>query len=277
MTRLAICADDFGLSDGVDLGIIDLIETRRISATSCMMAGPSLERNAPRLMTLTDRADIGLHITFTDLDFLGEIPCLGGVRPPSLRALMIASFTGKLVHAEIRAEIARQIGRFRNIFGRTPDFVDGHQHSHVLPVIRHALFDCVRDGTLPATTAIRNCADRPTSIIRRGIEVPKALFIGLLSAGVAGQARALGMPVNDSFRGITAFPTDGSFARIFPAFLTGPAARPLAMCHPALPGHPAHATDVIAAARVQEYAYFSSDDYLADLAKAGVTVGRPGA
>lgn len=276
MTRLAICADDFGLSDGVDLGILDLIEKRRISATSCMMSGPSLERNAPRLLTLTERADIGLHITFTDLDFLGEIPCLGGIKPPSLKALMIASFTGKLVRAEIRAEIARQIARFRDVFGRMPDFVDGHQHSHVLPPIRQALFDCVRDGTLPASTAIRNCGDRPASIIQRGIEVPKALFIGLLSVGIAREARSLGMPVNDSFRGITAFATDGSFAKIFPKFLTGPAARPLAMCHPALPGYPAHDTDVIAAARVQEYAYFSSDAYLADLEKAQVTVGRLG-
>lgn len=274
MTRLAICADDFGLSDGVDLGIIDLIERRRISATSCMMAGPSLVRNAPRLLTLADRADIGLHLTFTDLDFLGDVPCLGGIRPPSLKALMIASFTGKLVRAEIRTEIARQIARFREVFGRMPDFVDGHQHAHLLPVIRQALFDCVRDGALPTGTAVRNCGDRPASIVQRGIEVPKALFIGLLSTGMVREARALGLPVNDSFRGITAFATDGSFAKIFPKFLIGPAKRPLAMCHPALPGYPAHATDVIAAARVQEHAYFASDAFLADLAAAGVTVGR---
>jgi predicted glycoside hydrolase/deacetylase ChbG (UPF0249 family) len=276
MTILALCADDFGLSDGVDLGIIDLIERGRISAASCMMAGPSLDANAPRLLALSSHADIGLHLTFTDLAFLGDVDCLGGREPPSLNALMIAAFTGRLKRADIRAEIARQIARFGAVFGRLPDFIDGHQHSHVLPVIRQALFDCVRDGLLPAGTAIRNCSEPALSVIRRGIEVPKSLLISGLSAGLARQAHALGMPVNDSFRGITAFATDGSFARLFPDFLVGPGDRPLAMCHPALAGYPAHPTDVIAAARVQEHAYLAGDAFAADLTTAGVTIGRHG-
>lgn len=276
MTILAICADDFGLSDGIDLGIIDLIERGRISATSCMMAGPSLGTNAGRLLALASRADIGLHLTFTDLVFLGDVACLGGREPPGLKDLMVAAFTGRLNRADIRAEIGHQIARFETVFGRPPDFVDGHQHAHVLPVIRQALFDCVRDGTLPKGTAIRNCSEPVLSVIRRGIEVPKSLFISSLSAGLTHQARALGMPVNDSFRGITAFATDGSFARLFPKFLVGPGDRPLAMCHPALAGYPTHPTDVIAAARVEEHAYLASDAFAADLATAGVTIGRHG-
>lgn len=274
MTMLVVCADDFGLSDGIDLGIIDLIERGRISAASCMMAGPSLRTHAARLLSLGANADIGLHLTFTDLPFLGDVNCLGGRKPPSLNALMVAAFTGRLNRADIRAEVKRQIARFEAVFGRKPDFVDGHQHAHLLPVIRQALFDCVRDGTLPTSTAIRACSEPALSILRRGIEVPKSLFISALSAGIARQARALGMPVNDSFRGITAFATDGSFGRLFPRFLAGPGERPLAMCHPALPGFPAHPTDVIAAARVQEHAYLASDAFVADLAQAGVMVAR---
>jgi predicted glycoside hydrolase/deacetylase ChbG (UPF0249 family) len=272
---LQLCADDFGLSDGVDLAVLDLIRRGRLSATSCMMAGQSLVAHAHELSALRGRADIGLHITLTDLAPLGAMPKFApGGRPPALNRVMLLALTGQLDGAEISAEIARQIERFTSIFGGPPDFVDGHQHVHVLPVIRRALFDQFRNGTLPPTTAIRNCAEPVTRIIQRGIEVPKALLISLLSAGIGRTAARLGVPTNDSFRGVTAFAIDQPFGPTFRRFLAGDGMRPLAMCHPALPGFASDPTDVIPVARTLEYAYFASDEFIDDLTAADITIAR---
>jgi predicted glycoside hydrolase/deacetylase ChbG (UPF0249 family) len=276
-TTLQLCADDFGLSEGVDRAVLALIADGRLTATSCMMAGQALDRDAAQLARLRPLADIGLHLTFTDLAPLGAMPTFApDGRPPALADLMRRAFTGQLDAPEIRSEIGRQIDRFEAVFGFPPDFVDGHQHVHVLPTIRGALLDQFCNGRLPRTTAIRNCAEPVASILRRGIEVPKALLISALSTGIATAARHLAVPTNDSFRGITAFATDRAFAATFRRFLTGPGTSPLAMCHPALPGFAPDPTDAIPVARTLEYAYFASAAFLDDLTAAGISLGlRP--
>ncbi len=275
MSDLVLCADDFGLSREIDAAILELIERGRLTATGCMVAGPCLEADAPRLALLATRADIGLHLALTELAPLGPMPRFSpDGRPQSLGSVLGRGLTGRLDPSEMRAEIGRQVGRFREIFGRAPDFVDGHQHVHLLPAVRSGLLAAFADGTLdPATTWVRDCHDPALAIMRRGVEVPKALFVSLLSWGLAGAARARGVRVNDGFRGITGFAADGGFRRTFARFLEGPGRLPLAMCHPAMPGGDA-AGDAIAGARRDEYAYFAGDDFPADLAAAGVRLVR---
>lgn len=272
---LQLCADDFGLSEGVDRGILALLADGRLSATSCMVAGPSLAADAPALLDLADRIDIGLHLAFTDLSPLAPMPRLmpDGV-PPPLSVILRRSFMAALDYTEIAAEIRRQVARFKAVFGRAPDFVDGHQHVHLLPMFRRALWAAFDDGTLTPATAVRNCYEPAGAIARRGVEVNKTLFISTLSLGMASAARRRGVPVNDSFRGVTAFHSDRDFGPTFRPFLSGPGERPLAMCHPAMPGFAPHPTDAIAAAREREFAYFSSDGFVADLAEAGLAIGR---
>ena len=275
---LALCADDFGLSDGVDGAIIDLIGRGRLSATSCMVGGQSISRNAASLVaTAAGRADIGLHLTFTDLSPLGPMPRFAPAgQPPSLGQLLRRAYTGGLDATEIAAEVGRQIERFGEIFGRAPDFVDGHQHAHLLPPVRASMWQAFRSGQLPKSAWVRNCAEGAPAIRARGIEVPKCLFISLLSSGMAAGADRLGIATNDSFRGITAFRTDQPFGPTFARFLSGPGLKPLAMCHPGLPDHTPDPTDAIPIARTLEYAYFSSDAFAADLAAANLRIGRWG-
>ena len=274
--ELVLCADDFGLGEEIDEAILRLIEAGRLTATGCMVAGERFALDAPRLAALADRAEIGLHLALTDLPPLGPMPTFApGDRAQRLGSVLARALTGRLVYAEIAAEIGRQVGRFREVFGRSPDFVDGHQHVHVLPTVRRALFAAFEDGTLDArTTWVRDCHESVATIVGRGIEVPKTLFVSLLSAGMAREAAARGILVNDGFRGVTAFATDRSYRANFRRFLEGAGSRPLAMCHPARPGAGGASGDAIAAARHDEWAYFSGDDFPADLAAAGVCLGR---
>ena len=52
---IVICADDFGLSAGIDAAVIDLIGNGRLSATSVMVAGPDAAVSAAALLARRDR------------------------------------------------------------------------------------------------------------------------------------------------------------------------------------------------------------------------------
>jgi len=67
--RIWLCADDYGLSPGVNRAIRDLIERGRLNATSVMVVGPSIGRDeVDALRTAaanSARCGIGLHVTLT--------------------------------------------------------------------------------------------------------------------------------------------------------------------------------------------------------------------
>lgn len=277
---LVLCADDFGLSAGIDAAILDLVRAGRLSAVSCMVGGADFAAAAPALVEAAapageGRAEIGLHLTLTDLAPLGPMPKTApDGRPPTIGALIHRSYTGRLAPAEIAAEVGRQIARFRDMVGRGPDFLDGHQHCHVLPAVRRAVLDQVRAGALDRPGFwIRSCEEPIGSIRHRRIEVAKASFIALLSKGLAAAARRAGARSNDSFRGVTNFRPAPPFREAFRAFLTGPGRHPLVMCHPAFDGWPPDPTDAIMPARLREAAYLTGRDLLADLDTAGVRIG----
>lgn len=272
---IVLCADDFGLTEAVDRGIVALIEGGRITATGCMVAGPAFEADAAALRPWVDRIDIGLHFALTDLAPSAPIASLDpeGAAAPLGRVLARA-LTGRIAYEEITAEIGRQVDRFRAAFGRDPDFIDGHQHVHVLPGVRRGLFAAFERGILDARrTWVRDCRDGVGAIVARGVEVPKALFIAALASGFGAAARRRGITVNEGFGGITAFRPE-AFPEVFPKFLASLGRRPLVMCHPAAPEGPSDPGDPIAAARRAEFAHLSSETFLRQLEAAGVRPGR---
>lgn len=280
MTRaraVVLCADDFGLSQAIDDGILELAARGRLTATGCMVAGPGFAADAPRLKGIADRLDIGLHFALTDLPPLGVIDCLDDQgRPASLGRVLGRSLAGRIAYEEIAAEIGRQVDRFRAVIGRDPDFVDGHQHVHVFPGVRRALFACYDRGVLDARrTWLRDCREAPSTVWARGVEAPKALFIAALATGFGRAARARGITVNVGFGGITAF-DPARFSSVFPHFLERLGERPLVMCHPATPDAAPDPSDPIDRARRAEYTHLASDAFVRDLASAGVRLARMG-
>lgn len=273
--ELILCADDFGLSAAVDEAIVSLAEVGRLSGTGCMAAGPTLVADAPRLKTVADRIDIGLHFSLTEYPTLGPVPSLTAGGAPTLGSILVRGLTGRLDRGEIAAEFGRQIDRFREVFGRDPDYVDGHQHVHLLPAVRAAIWAAFETGRLDRRrTWLRDCHEPFAGVVARGVAVPKTLIISALALGFAASARRHGIAVNDGFRGITEFGEPVPFGERFAAFLKGSGARPLIMCHPARPDRPHDAGDPIAGSRFGEWAYLSSDRYAADLAAAGLRLVR---
>src|SRR5215212_10420571 len=67
--RIWLCADDYGLSPGVNRAIRDLIERGRLNATSVMVVGPAIGRAEVAALqeaaANSPRCAIGLHATLT--------------------------------------------------------------------------------------------------------------------------------------------------------------------------------------------------------------------
>ena len=67
--RIILCADDYGLSPGVDNAIRDLLVRGRLSATSVMVVTPTFARDEAQSLAGLDtggrRPAIGLHVTLT--------------------------------------------------------------------------------------------------------------------------------------------------------------------------------------------------------------------
>ena len=76
MAGVIVCADDFGLTDGVSRAIKNLVQSQRLSAVSCMVEGLSFQKYAADLKKFHNSIDIGLHLTLTDQRTYAYLPTL---------------------------------------------------------------------------------------------------------------------------------------------------------------------------------------------------------
>lgn len=270
-----LCADDFAISPKVSAAIIDLLSQRRLSAASCMTASRHWPNVAPGLRAFAGAMDIGLHLTLTDARPSGWMPRLApdGRLPPLPRLLPLA-LAGRLDRAEIAGEIRRQLDAFVAETGCMPDFIDGHQHVHLLPVIRDEVLALFAGPLAGGRSYLRICWEPPRRILARRLAVAKTAFIATLSLPLRREAARRGIPCNDSFRGVYGFAAAGSYSSVFPRFLRGSGQRPIIMCHPGLADAELAAADALTVEREQEHAYFASDRFVADLAAANCRLAR---
>jgi hypothetical protein len=276
LRRIWLCADDYGISPGVSAGIRELIVRERINATSVMIAAPHFNNDeAAALDTLNSgkkRAAIGLHVTLT-APFSPLSPDFAPVRKGRFLSLNdnLRAAVARRLHPEMLViEIATQLQAFIEIFGRPPDFVDGHQHVQLFPQIRDAFLKVVAQAAPHAW--VRQCGRRHA----RGHPLDrKALVLDVLSVAFRRKARRLGIAFDPAFAGTYAFHTKTKFAEIFPRFLPGMPDGGLIMCHPGFVDAELKALDSLTTLREHEFAYFNSDVFPHVLAEHGVTLASP--
>ena len=152
LRRIWLVADDYGISPAVNAAIRDLAMRGRLNATSVMVVAPSCTRPEVRslgfLNAATERVAIGLHLTLTAPYrplTQGFIPLRDGAFLP-LPHLMREAFLRRLDRDLIAAEARAQLATFIGLFGQPPDFVDGHQHVHLLPKGAEASSPAFKDG-----------------------------------------------------------------------------------------------------------------------------------
>lgn len=264
MTRLvAICADDFGISLGVNRAILDLADRRRISAVSCMTVSPTWPSAAAALDRIRDRADIGLHLTLVDEQPLVRSQALApDGRMPAIAALIARSHCGLIDRDALRREIEAQFDAFIAATGFVPDYVDGHMHAHGLPIIRHLALEVTRNKAPRAW--IRDPREPFDRSFRRGVAVLKTLLISILSRSWPGRT-------NDGFSGIYDFDGARDYGALFGRFMSALGPRPLVVVHP---GDNPDEDIAHAAARAAEYHFLRSDAFTDVMARHDLVVAR---
>lgn len=233
MPILILCADDFAMTRKISQSILALIEAGKLTATGAMTNRPAWTEFAGALVALGERADIGVHLNLTCGAPLGDLPSLAPAGLlPSLAGVLKGATKSATVRDEIAMEMARQLDAFEAHAGRQPDFIDGHQHVHAMPFIRDLLLNLVAKRYRPGEVWLRDPGDRVGAILKRGVEIQKALTVRALTKGFGTAAHAIGAPTNDSFAGFSAFAPERDFAADFRRFLVAPGERHLVMVHP---------------------------------------------
>lgn len=261
------------MAPGVNDAIRQLIAKRRINATSVMMPAAYLGTGeAQALAALNDdepRAAIGLHVTMT----APFAPMSGGFAPLRdgaflpINEMMKLAVTRRLSEAPLVAEITAQLRAFIDMFGRAPDFLDGHQHVHLLPQVRNAFLKVASE--IAPNAWVRQCGRARAG---RMVHDRKSLVLDVLSLGFKSQAARHGLATNPAFAGAYAFTSKARFAKLFPRFLNGLPDGGLIMCHPGFVDAELIAVDSLTALREHEFAFFNSDAYLGVLAEHNVAL-----
>jgi len=274
LKRIWLCADDYGISPGVNSAILDLIARGRLNATSVMMVTPAIGREAAARLKETasesPRCAIGLHVTLT----APFRPLTMHFRP--LRDELFLPF-GKLLRAGmlrrldpeiIRAEVSMQLAAFHDLFGRAPDFVDGHQHVQLYPRVRDGFLAAVKDK---APQAWVRQAKRNLSLGQR-LGSAKALFLDQLSTTFRRRAESTGLHYNPAFAGAYDHTRTPDFGALMAGFLDGLPEGGLVMCHPGFVDDVLAGLDPLTSVREVEHAYLASDAFGALLAANRLTL-----
>jgi chitin disaccharide deacetylase len=272
--QIWLCADDYGISPGVNRAIRELIEHGRLNATSVMMVGSAIGRDEVHSLQAAaatrPRCAIGLHATLTapfrplTMHFK---PVDGGLFP-AFPKLLRAGLLRRLDAEIIRAELMVQLAAFSELFGRPPDFVDGHQHAQLFPVVRDAFLSAVKDAA-PNAWVRQGGRQQP---LRQRLGTPKALVLDMLSAQFRRRASRAGIAFNPGFAGAYDFSGQPDFAALMGEFLDGLPAGGLVMCHPGFVDETLRSLDPLTDQREREYAFLAGAHFPPLLASNKVTL-----
>ncbi len=212
-TVLIVNADDLGYDPAIDRGILEAHVCGIVTSASAMVDTPYAARSVAEAPATLD---LGLHVV---------VPA-------------------GLPEAEVPAEIARQLARFRVLRGAPPTHLDSHRHAHAsTPAALRAFADAARAEGVP---------------------------LRALDATMRASLRRQGVRTADAFLGDAALRPCWTVTRLLAALRDLPHGAVELMCHPGHP--PTHARTSFAAEREVELSALCDPAACAELAARGVAL-----
>jgi predicted glycoside hydrolase/deacetylase ChbG (UPF0249 family) len=156
---LIVNADDFGLTAGVNRGILEAHATGIVTSTTLMANSAGFD-DAVQLARLNSKLSVGCHLVLVDgSPLLGAdtVPSLMDPGNPSYFRQNITSFalralSGRLDADEIETEATAQIRKLQSA-GIPVSHIDTHKHTHMFPQVLRPL---LRAAKACGVRAIRN-------------------------------------------------------------------------------------------------------------------------
>jgi hopanoid biosynthesis associated protein HpnK len=156
--RLIINADDFGLTAGVNRGIVKSHRSGIVTSTTLMACGSRFEE-AAALAKEMPRLSVGCHVVLVDgvaTLSASEVSSLVVNSSPRFRETLTSfaylAVLGRLREWQIEAEITAQIQKLQSA-GIAVSHLDSHKHTHMFPNVLNAM---LRAGASCGVRAIRN-------------------------------------------------------------------------------------------------------------------------
>ena len=133
---LIVNADDFGMTDGINAGVIEAHKHGIVTSASLMIKQPKA-REAIALAATEERLGLGLHLDLVEWE------------PVSSEWQQVYARVDLDDPAQIAREIEEQVEQFIQLVGREPDHLDSHQHVHLEGGARSEAIRVARDLGVP--------------------------------------------------------------------------------------------------------------------------------
>ena len=138
---LIVNADDFGLSPGVNRGIIAAHEHGIVTSASLMVRWPRAAE-AAAYSHAHPHFSLGLHVD------LGEWAYRDETWVPLYEVTRLGDT------AAVATEVSRQLAAFQRLVGKDPTHIDSHQHVHRNDPVRSVAIEIARTLRVP----LRHCS-----------------------------------------------------------------------------------------------------------------------
>ncbi|NXB26077.1 YDJC deacetylase, partial [Rhagologus leucostigma] len=172
--KLIVTGDDFGYCPRRNQGIVDCFLAGAISNVSLLVNG-SAAADAAKLAR-RHNIPIGLHANLSEGSPVCEV-----LKTNSSLLNQDGFFHGKmgfrtalskglLNMSEVKQELKAQVELFHELTGHLPPHMDGHQHVHVLPEVRHVFAEVLEEygiqyTRVPIEPGLHNCDWIPPSLM----------------------------------------------------------------------------------------------------------------
>jgi len=157
--RLIINADDFGLTSGVNRGILESHQSGVVTSSTLMACGAQFQE-AVALALQVPRLSLGCHVVLVDgapvlsVEQLSSLAIAGS--PPRFRVSLIGfagrAAAGRLDQEQIEQEVTAQIQKLQAA-GIDVSHLDSHKHTHMFPVVLRGMLRAAKNC---GVRAIRN-------------------------------------------------------------------------------------------------------------------------
>lgn len=272
--QLVVNADDFGISRGVNRGIVEAHRRGIVTSASLMANLPSAEDALTRAAVCPDLG-LGLHLTLT-----AGRPLCPPERVPSLvdgagHLFVLGELLGRLSAGRVRrADLERELGaqvEWALWRGLQPTHLDAHHHVHVHPRVAPVVLDLARAHGIGWVRCPVEAVPPPRLLRTGPRDLGRVLAISLFGAVLRERVCRAGLRAARHFRGIAlgmGFGTEAlaSMLRALPPGLTE------LMTHPGEPDEELARLTVFADGRDRELAALTARAAWAALAQRRVRV-----
>jgi chitin disaccharide deacetylase len=280
---LTVVADDFGIGPRTSAGILHLARRGVVTASVLLVNSPHAEASVRSWRHGGCPMELGWHPNLTlDRPILSACRVASLVGPDgqflSLGQFMRQWLLGRLVPSQIEAELAAQLGRFRELVGHLPTLVNTHQHVGLFPPVGEVLLRVL------AQRRCRPYVRRVQEPVATLAQVPgarlKRLMLNHLGRQSTRLQAALGFPGNEWLAGITDPPwvKDADFFARWLRLMPG--RRVELICHPGfrdetLLGRDCHEGDGLLLRRVDELAHLERPAFFEAVRAGGFALVAP--